>query len=121
MNNEDTLAPTKNNESFELFKKGVDDLLEKRSYFISQVLPKLKENQDYYVIKNKKSLAKGGAEKLASIYNLIATFERDKESLDMLGNAKGLIAFVCTLKRFGVEAGQGRGSDTLERNQIDPN
>jgi len=120
MNNENTIAPVKN-ENFELFKQGVDDLLEKRSYFISQVMPKLKENQDYYVIKNKKSLAKGGAEKLASIYNLIATFERDRESLDMLGNAKGLIAFVCTLKRFGVEAGQGRGSDTLERNQNDPN
>ena len=120
MNNENTIAPVKN-ENFELFKQGVDDLLEKRSYFISQVMPKLKENQDYYIIKNRKSLAKGGAEKLASIYNLIATFERDKESLDMLGNAKGLIAFVCTLTRFGVEAGQGRGSDTLERNQNDPN
>ena len=120
MNNENTIAPVKN-ESFELFKQGVNDLLSKRSYFISQVLPKLKENQDYYVIKNKKSLAKGGAEKLASIYNLIATFERDKESLDMLGNAKGSIAFVCTLSKFGVIAGQGRGSDTLERNQNDPN
>ena len=120
MNNENAIAPVKN-ESFELFKQGVNDLLSKRSYFISQVLPKLKENQDYYVIKNKKSLAKGGAEKLASIYNLIATFEKDKESLDMLGNAKGLIAFVCTLSKFGVIAGQGRGSDTLERNQNDPN
>jgi len=121
MNNENTLAPVKNNESFELFKQGVDDLLEKRTYFISQVMPKLKENQDYYTIKGKKSLAKGGAEKLASIYNLIAIFEKDKESLDMLGNAKGLIAFVCTLSKFGVIAGQGRGSDTLERNSNDPN
>ena len=120
MNNENTMAPVKN-ESFELFKQGVNDLLSKRSYFISQVLPKLKENQDYYIIKGKKSLAKGGAEKLASIYNLIATFEKDRESLDMLGNAKGLIAFVCTLSKFGVIAGQGRGSDTLERNQNDPN
>ena len=120
MNNENAIAPVKN-ESFELFKQGVNDLLSKRSYFISQVLPKLKENQDYYTIKGKKSLAKGGAEKLASIYNLIATFEKDKESLDMLGNVKGLIAFVCTLSKFGVIAGQGRGSDTLERNQNDPN
>ena len=121
MNNENTLTPTKTNESFELFKQGVDDLLEKRTYFISQVMPKLKENQDYYTIKGKKSLAKGGAEKLASIYNLIAIFEKDKESLDMLGNAKGLIAFICTLSKFGVIAGQGRGSDTIERNQNDPN
>ncbi len=120
MNNENAIAPIKN-ESFKLFKQGVDDLLEKRSYFISQVMPKLKEDQDYYTIKGKKSLAKGGAEKLASIYNLIATFEKDKESLEMLGNVKGLIAFVCTLSKFGVIAGQGRGSDTLERNQNDPN
>ena len=121
MNNENTIAPVKTNKSFELFKQGVNDLLSKRSYFISQVLPKLKENQDYYTIKDKKSLAKGGAEKLASIYNFTAEFEKDKESLDMLGNAKGLVAFVCTLTRFGVIVGQGRGSDTLERNQNDPN
>lgn len=121
MNNENTIASVKTNESFELFKQGVNDLLSKRSYFISQVLPKLKENQDYYVIKGKKSLAKGGAESLASIYGLTATFEKDRESLGMLGNAKGLVAFVCTLTRFGVIVGQGRGSDTLERNQNDPN
>ena len=48
MNNENTITPVKN-ESFELFKQGVYDLLLKRSYFISQVMPKLKENQDYYV------------------------------------------------------------------------
>ena len=120
MNNENTIAPVKN-ESFELFKQGVNNLLSKRSYFISQVLPKLKENQDYYIIKGKKSLAKGGAEKLASIYNLTAIFEKDKESLDMLGNTKGLIAFVCTLSKFGVIVGQGRGSDTMERNNNDPN
>ena len=120
MNNENTIAPVKN-ESFELFKQGVNDLLSQRSYFISQVLPKLQEGQDYYIIKNKKSLAKGGAEKLASIYNLTAKFEKDRESLDMLGNTKGLIAFVCTLTKFGVIAGQGRGSDTLERNGGDAN
>ncbi len=120
MNNENTIAPVKN-ESFELFKQGVNDLLSKRSYFISQVLPKLKENQDYYIIKGKKSLAKGGAESLASIYGLTATFEKDSDSLGMLGNAKGLIAFVCTLSKFGVVVGQGRGSDTMERNNNDPN
>lgn len=109
------------NESLEVFKQGVDNLLAKRSYFISQVLPKLQEDQDYYVIKGKKSLAKGGAEKLASIYNLVATFEKDNESLDMLGNTKGTVAFLCTLSRFGVIAGQGRGSDTMQRNSNDPN
>ncbi len=116
-----TLANVQTNESLEEFKQGVDHLLAKRSYFISQVLPKLQEGQDYYIIKGKKSLAKGGAEKLASIYNLVATFEKDNESLDMLGNTKGMVAFLCTLSRFGVIAGQGRGSDTMQRNDNDPN
>jgi len=115
------LSNVQTNESLEEFKQGVDHLLAKRSYFISQVLPKLQEGQDYYIIKGKKSLAKGGAEKLASIYNLIATFEKDNESLDMLGNIKGTVAFLCTLSRFGVVAGQGRGSDTMQRNSNDPN
>ena len=85
MNGQKTLVATniQENESLELFKQGVDNLLAKRSYFISQVLPRLKEDQDYYVIKGKKSLAKGGAEKLASIYSLIATFEKDKESSEL--------------------------------------
>ncbi len=123
MDNQSVMTPvqTQENVSLKEFKTGIDDLLEKRSYFISQVLPKLKEGQDYYVIKGKKSLAKGGAEKLANIYNLTAIFRRDNESLDMLGNAKGLIAYICTLTRFGVIIGQGRGSDTIERNQNDPN
>ena len=123
MDNKNVLAPvqTQENVTFKQFKLGIDELLEKRSYFISRVLPKLQESQDYYVIKGKKSLAKGGAEKLASIYNLAAIFKRDNESLDMLGNVKGLIAYICTLTRFGVVVGQGRGSDTIQRNQNDPN
>ncbi|MDD2325326.1 MAG: hypothetical protein PHW63_04895 [Alphaproteobacteria bacterium] len=123
MENQKTLAPAniQTDESLELFKQGVDHLLAKRTYFISQVLPNLQEGQDYYVIKGKKSLAKGGAEKLASIYNLVATFEKDTESLEMLGNDKGTVAFVCTLSRFGEIVGQGRGSDTMQRNGNDPN
>lgn len=109
------------NETLESFKQGVDNLLAKRSYFISQVLPLLQEGRDYYVIKGKKSLAKGGAEKLSSIYNLVATFQKDQESLEMLGSSKGLVAFVCTLHCLDVIMGQGRGSDTMERNNNDPN
>lgn len=118
-----TLIPVniKTGDSLTLFKRGVDDMLSKRSYFISQVLPKLKENQDYYIIKNRKSLAKGGAEKLSSIYGLIATFERDGNAIEMLNGVKGLVAYVCTLKRDNDIVGQGRGADTLGRNGSDPN
>ena len=96
------------------FKMGVNDLLERRSYFISQVLPKLKENFDFYVIKGKKSLSKGGAEKLCSIYNLSATFEKDAETMSSF-SIPGLIAYTCTLSRNGVIQGQGRGCSTLAK------
>ena len=102
------------------FKTGVNDLLERRSYFISQVLPKLKENFDFYVIKGKKSLSKGGAEKLCSIYNLSATFEKDAETMSSF-SIPGLIAYTCTLSRHGVVQGQGRGCSTLAKCEGDPN
>ncbi|MCX6713274.1 MAG: hypothetical protein NTY66_03655, partial [Candidatus Vogelbacteria bacterium] len=108
-------------EAFQSFKQGVDSLMERRRYFISQVLPKLKENQDYYVIKGRKCLAKGGAEKLASIYNLTASFERDNDTMGAFGDLPGLIAYVCNLSRNGIPAGQGRGSSSLDRNGGDPN
>lgn len=103
------------------FKLGVSDLLEKRSYFISQVLPKLKESADYYIIKGRKSLSKGGAEKLCSIYNLSATFEKDNETMLAFPSIPGLIAYTCTLLRNGIVQGQGRGCSTLSKCDGDPN
>jgi hypothetical protein len=103
------------------FKIGVSDLLEKRSYFVSQVLPKLKENADYYITKGRKSLSKGGAEKLCSIYNLSATFEKDNETMLAFSGIPGLIAYTCTLSRNGVVIGQGRGCSTLSKCDGDPN
>ncbi|MBI2120934.1 MAG: hypothetical protein HYT94_04910 [Parcubacteria group bacterium] len=103
------------------FKIGVDSLLAKRTYFQKRVLPLMVENRDYYTIKGKKSLSKAGAEKLASIYNLVATFERDKETIDCFGGVEGLVAYVCTLTRNGEVVGQGRGAATLKSNGGDAN
>lgn len=108
-------------DTLESFRQGVDNLLAKRSYFISQVLPKLQENQDYYEIKGRKSLAKGGAEKLASIYNLTATFQRDDETMNSFSSVKDMIAYVCTLYRGNQIIGQGRGAAILSKNQGDIN
>lgn len=123
MENQKTLTPAniRTDESLSVFKKGVDDLLAKRSYFISQVLPSLQEGCDFHIIKGRKSLSKSGSEKLASIYSLVASFQRDMEALEMLGNDKGTVAFVCTLSRAGMIVGQGRGADTMKRNGNDPN
>lgn len=104
------------------FKRSVDDLLDRRSYFMSKVMPSFIEGQDYYVIKGKKSLAKGGAEKLSSIYNLTSIFEKDIETLEMLGNVDGVVCYVCNLKsNNGNIVGQGRGSDSLDKNNGDYN
>ncbi|MDO8669113.1 MAG: hypothetical protein Q7K65_02375 [Candidatus Buchananbacteria bacterium] len=108
-------------DTLEAFKQGVDNLLAKRSYFISQVLPKLQENQDYYEIKGRKSLAKGGAEKLANIYNLTATFKRDDDTMNAFSEVKDIIAYVCNLCRNNQVVGQGRGAATLSKNQWDVN
>ncbi len=123
MQNSKTMAPAKiqTNEGLETFKQGVDTLLAQRKYFIQQVMPILQENIDYFVIKGRKSLGKSGAEKMANIFGYQASFTRDHQSVEMLGNIKGLVAYVCTLTHYGKVVGEGRGSDTLERNNNDAN
>lgn len=103
------------------FKLGVDSLLEKRNYFAKQILPMLVENKDYYTIKGKKSLGKAGAEKLASIYGLTASFEQDNEVIKSFDGIKGLIAFICNLYKGTQKVGEGRGAAVLKDNGNDPN
>lgn len=120
-NKQSTAVAVTTNESLESFRQGVDNLLAKRSYFVSKILPMLKEDSDYYLIKGRRSLSKGGAEKLCAIYNLTATFEKDRDAMEAFAEVRGFISFVCTLTRNGQVAGQGRGGDTLARNQNDAN
>lgn len=103
------------------FKAGVDELIARRSYFISKVLPSLIEGQDFHIIKGRKSLSKGGSEKVASIYGFTASFEQDNETMKAFENVKGIIAFICNLNKGGVKIGQGRGASTLTKNDNDPN
>lgn len=98
----------------------IDSFLEVRQAFITKVNAICVEGKDYHVIKNKKSLAKGGAEKIASIFHWTAKFDQDKESLEMLGGIKGLVAFKCTLTN-GQFVGEGRGSALLSGNGNDAN
>jgi hypothetical protein len=109
-----TTAISVERNSLSEFKISVDDLLQKRDYFIQKILPKLAEEKDFYVIKGRKSLSKAGAEKLAAIYQLTALFEKDKETIESLSGVEGLVAFVCTLSRHGEVAGQGRGAAVLK-------
>jgi hypothetical protein len=104
------------------FKIDVDEIIQKRAYFVEIFLPTLVQDKDYYIIKGRKSLGKAGAEKLATIYSLVATFAKDVETMDSFRGVEGLVAYVCTLtRRSGEVAGQGRGAAVLKNNNGDAN
>lgn len=100
----------------------IDLWIETRKEFKTKVGSIMLDGSDYHVIQGKKSLAKGGAEKIASIFGWSAQFAKDTEALEMLGELKGLVALVCNLTdRSGRIVGQGRGAASLAKNSNDPN
>lgn len=116
------LAPTQASALEKSFKENVDTMIANRDYFKSQLESIMVESQDYHVIKGKKSLSKGGAEKLATGFKLQAKFIIDEEAKKAFSEVKGLIAYRCQL--FDMEGkfkGEGGGADTLARNSNDPN
>lgn len=98
----------------------IDGYLAKRSEFITKVNKTMVEGKDYHVIQGKKSLAKGGAEKIASIFGWNARFDKDGDVSDAL-KLDGLIAFRCTLHKVDAFVGEGRGASQLAKNNSDPN
>jgi len=101
-------------------KTNIDGFLEQRQEFIEKVKAIMVEGKDFHVIQGKKSLAKGGAEKIASIFGWGATFEKDKDTLEAF-DIKGLVAYVCNLTKGDGLVGQGRGAATLAKNNNDAN
>jgi len=101
---------------------GIDQFLKTRREMMDKVTNTFVEGKDYHVIKGTKSLAKGGAEKLASCLQWSAAFERDMESVEMLGNdIPGLVAYRCELKQVDRVVGEGRGASLMSNNANDPN
>lgn len=98
----------------------IDRFLEKRSEFITKVNQIMVEGADYHIIQGKKSMAKGGAEKVANIFGWQARFTKDSDVMDAL-KVNGMIAFVCDLEKSSQFMGQGRGASTLSKNAGDPN
>lgn len=99
----------------------IDGLLVKREEFIEKVNKIMNEGKDYHVIQGRKSMAKGGAEKIASIFGWVAVFGKDEETFGMLGSPVGTLAYVCGLSKGGMLVGQGRGAATVKNNGGDPN
>jgi hypothetical protein len=99
----------------------IEGFITLRQKFITEVNKICVEGKDYHIIQGKKSLAKGGAEKIANIFQWRASFVKDSESLDMFGNPTGLVAFKCTLTKGEEFIGEGRGAASLDKNAKDPN
>ncbi len=99
----------------------IDGFLTMRQEFITKVNKIMVKGSDYHEIQNKKSLAKGGAEKIASIFGWTAEFTKDTDVTESFGDVKGIIAFVCNLAKGDKIVGQGRGAAILSKNAGDPN
>ena len=103
------------------FKIDIDTVLFKKQYFIEKVFPSFTEGRDYFLVDNKKTLGKSGAEKIAGAYGAVAVFEKDDNTMDAF-KVEGLIAYRCNLlnKEGGIVA-QGRGSAVLKDHEENVN
>lgn len=99
----------------------IDGFLEKRKEFIEKVNKIMVEGKDYHLIQGRKSMAKGGAEKIASIFGWTAFFTKDAGTIESFSDLKGIVAFICNLEKNGQPVGQGRGAALLAKNAGDPN
>lgn len=64
---------------------------------------------------SKPSLFKPGAEKFCGLFKIRPTFKKDPETVDMLGNTDGIIAYICELvDSRGRVIGEGRGSSSVD-------
>jgi hypothetical protein len=75
------------------------------------------------VINNKESkpsLFKPGAEKFCGLFKIRPTFKKDVETVEMLGNKAGIIAYICELvDSRGQVIGEGRGTASVDPNGKD--
>lgn len=64
---------------------------------------------------SKPSLFKPGAEKFCGLFKIRPTFKKDTETVEMLGNTPGIIAYVCELvDSRGEVVGEGRGTSSVD-------
>jgi hypothetical protein len=99
----------------------IDAFIEKRKEFIEKVNKIMVEGKDFHVIQGRKSMAKGGAEKIASIFGWTASFINDFDTLKLLGDPVGLVTYLCVLTKDGKKVGEGRGAADIKKNNGDAN
>ncbi len=114
-----TIAPVVDTQEIKAFD--LDAWISTRKEFIDKVGAIMVEGKDYHVIQGKKSLAKGGAEKIASIFGWTASFNKDDDTLAMLEGGQGSVVYLCNLQKGSQFVGQGRGAADLAKNNKDAN
>jgi len=69
---------------------------------------------------SKPSLFKPGGEKFCSLFKIRPAFKKDIETVEMLGNTPGIIAYICELvDTSGNVIGEGRGTAKADPNGAD--
>lgn len=104
-------------------KLDIDFWVKTRQEFKTKVGSIMVEKVDYSIIKDKKSLGKAGAEKIASIFNWAAEFKKDTETWEMLGSMPGILCYICILtdRATGRFVGEGRGTRDMKQDNGDTN
>ena len=126
-------------------KQQLDRYTVTRKVFLEWISSELRAGTDYMVIhrkvrgqdcpnkadatanrcaacKGKATLCKPGSEKIAGLLQLTPKFRRDTESLDMVRNVEGLVAFVCELVNAdGQVVAEGRGARAVAQDFGDVN
>lgn len=96
-----------------------------REIINSYIKNNMVEGKDYGSInikghQSKPSLFKPGAEKFCGLFKIRPAFRKDPETVEMLGNKPGIIAYVCELvDTQGRIIGEGRGSSSVSPDAAD--
>lgn len=96
-----------------------------RAIITEYISKNMVQGKDYGTIKvkgveSKPSLFKPGSEKFCSLFKLRATFRRDDETIEMLGNTSGILGYICELvDSRGRVVGEGRGTAKTDPNGSD--
>lgn len=100
-------------------KRKLKNITEKTNVIEEFIKDNFKEGIDYAVAfagADKKTLTKAGSEKICLLFNVQPKFRKDEETLSMIGDIKGVIAYVCELvdRKTGNVVAEGRGACSIE-------
>lgn len=98
--------------SVKQIQAAVDKQKKQREVITAFVKDQLVKDIDFGVIPgtSKPTLYKPGQEKIFSLFGLTATCQRDDETLQMLGDIKGLVAYKCIVYKNQRPIAEGRGA-----------